>query len=303
MGRSSRLLAVLPLLGLGELGAHAYFATRAPSFEDYAALAPRLVALKRPDMPVVASPGWAEPLLRQAAPQAFPLTEVARPDDAGFASFLEVSLPSVPQQSGSELAHFLEQSEEQVGPFRLRILKNPRFEPRRFDFVTALEAGLARVSNAVEGELLPCPLTEASRSRTGGLHGPVARPRRYHACREDRAVAVTVIEDQGYRARRCMLIEAPSRGSVVLEFQDVPASAKLVGFAGFPYFLERDAEGAQVELTLGEGGHELGRHRVEAARGWVRFDVPRPNPRGDVTVDATWRVEPPRELCLALEAR
>ncbi len=303
MGRSSLVLAVLPLLGLAELAAHAYFATRAPGFDDYAALAPRLLALKRPDMPVVASPGWAEPLLRQAAPEAFPLTEVARPDDAGFASFLEVSLPSVPQQAGAELAHFSQQSEERVGPFRLRILRNPGFEPRRFDFVTALEAGSARVSNSVDGELLPCPLTEAPRSRTGGLHGAVARPRRYHACREDRAVAVTVIEDRAYRPRRCVLIEAPSRGSVVLEFQGVPASAKLVGFAGFPYFLDRDAEGVQVELTLGEGAHELGRHRVEAARGWVRFDLPRPNSRGDVTVEAAWRVEQPRELCLALEAR
>lgn len=303
MRRSSLVLAVLPLLGLGELASHAYFASRAPGFEDYAALAPRLLALKRPGMPVVAAPEWAEPLLRQAAPEAFPLTEVARPDDAGFASFLEVSLPGVPQQGESQVARFSQQSEERVGPFRLRILKNPKFEPKRFDFVDALAGGSARVSDALEGERSPCPLTEAHRSRTGGLLGPVTRPRRYHACREDRAVAVTVIEDQNYRPRRCMLIEAPSRGSVVLEFEGVPASAKLVGFAGFPYFLDRDADGAQVELTLGEGGQELGGRRVEAARGWVRFEVQRPTRGGDVTVEATWRVAQPRQLCLALEAR
>jgi hypothetical protein len=303
MPRWSLLLAVIPLLGLGELASHAYFATRAPGFEDYVALAPRLLALKRPDMPVVVAPDWAEPLLRQAAPEAFPLAEVARPDDAGFASFLEVSLTNVPQRAESEVGRFAQQSEERTGPFRLRILKNPRFEPKLFDFVDALAAGSARVSDALEGERSRCPLTEAQRSRTGGLLGPVTRPRRYHACREDRAVAVTVIEDQNYRPRRCMLIEAPSRGSVVLEFEGVPASARLVGFAGFPYFLDRDAEGAQVELMLSEGGQKLGGHRVEAARGWVRFEVRRPAPGGDVTVEATWRVAQPRQLCVALEAR
>src|SRR6187431_23687 len=92
MRRWSLLLGVVPLLGLAELALHGYFARRAPGFDDYAALAPRLLELKRPGMPVVVAPAWAEPLLRQAAPAAFPLAELARPDDSGFASFLEVSL-------------------------------------------------------------------------------------------------------------------------------------------------------------------------------------------------------------------
>jgi hypothetical protein len=289
---------------LGELGLHAYFANRAPSFEDYSALAPRLLELKPPGVPVLASPAWAEPLLRQAAPEAFPLAELARPDDRGFARYLEVSLGgSWPFGAEPELSRLPVESEHEVGPFRLRLLKNSDVESTRHDFTSALERGEVEVATDVAGELTPCPSVEARRARTGGLHGAVARPRRYHACTGERAVAVTVIEDQNYRPRRCILIEAPSRGSVELVFRGVPPSAKLVGFAGFSYFLDRDAPGAQVELSLAEGGQPLGAQRVEAARGWQRFEVQRPAAGGDVTLRASWLVEQPRELCVALEAR
>src|SRR4051812_8170174 len=92
MLRVSRLLALVPLLGLAELGLHQYFAGRAPAFQDYARLAPVLLELKRAGTPVVVAPSWAEPLVRQAAPAAFPIGELTRADDRGFASFLEVSL-------------------------------------------------------------------------------------------------------------------------------------------------------------------------------------------------------------------
>lgn len=298
MRRWSLLLGVVPLLGLGELALHAYFARRAPGFEDYAALAPQLLELKRAGMPVVTAPAWAEPLLRQAAPAAFPLAEVARPDDTGFGSFLEVSLLGAESPLAGPV-----QSEDSFGPFRLRVRKNPGFEPVRFDFVSALVSERARVSSDEGGELQPCPLLNDGQARTGGLHGPVTRPRQRYSCPGERVVAATLIEDQDYRARRCILVDAPRSGSIVLEFQDVPASRKLVGFAGFSYFLGRDAPGQQVELTLSEAGRELGRHRAEAARGWLRFELPRSESTGDVTLQVRRLADEPGDFCFALEAR
>src|SRR6187455_3423057 len=96
------LLGLIPLLGLAELGLHQYFAVRAPQVEDYVALAPQLLKLKQSGVPVVVAPAWAEPLVRQAAPPAFPAVELTRPDDSAFASVLEVSLlgASAPELEG-----------------------------------------------------------------------------------------------------------------------------------------------------------------------------------------------------------
>ena len=57
MGRSL-LLALLPALGLVELGLNEYFARRAPGFDDYAALGRELSKLKAAREPVVVAPAW-----------------------------------------------------------------------------------------------------------------------------------------------------------------------------------------------------------------------------------------------------
>src|SRR5882672_7934599 len=142
MPRLSRFLGLLPLLGLAELGLHQYFARRAPDFQDYAKLAPALLKLKQPGVPVVVAPAWAEPLVRQAAPAAFPLAELTRPDDSGFAGFLEVSLLG---QSAPELAGFPVRQTQALGPFRVSLRRNPTPDPIAFDFVTAVDAGEVEV--------------------------------------------------------------------------------------------------------------------------------------------------------------
>ena len=127
--RWQTLVALVPLFGLTELGLHQWFSSRAPAFEDYAALAPQLLALKKPGEPVVVAPRWAEPLVRQAAGTAFPLHELARADDTGFRRFLEVSLLGAEAEA---LAEFKLLERRRVGPFELRVRENPRHEPIEF---------------------------------------------------------------------------------------------------------------------------------------------------------------------------
>lgn len=298
------LLGLVPLVGLAELGLHLHFSRRAPAFEEYAALAPELLKLKQPGIPVVVAPRWAEPLVRQAAPAAFPIGELTRADDSGFARFIEVSLLGA---SAPELEALPLREEKQVGAFKLRVRDNPRFEAPKFDFVTAVDSGEVEVYSDVDGRRSNCPSADRRQATTGGLHGPVARPQRRFECPKGRLVAVTLIEDERYRPHRCVLVEPAAAGRVVLRFNSVPASQRFVGFAGFSYFRGRDFEGEAAELTISDGEQAVGRRQVSPSRGWQRFELPRatPSPGGvsAVEVSITRASAEPTDFCFALEAR
>lgn len=296
----SLLLGLFPLLGLAELGLHQYFAGRAPDAEDYAALAPALLKMKQSGVPVVVAPAWAEPFVRQAAPPAFPGAELTRPDNSAFASFVEVSLLGA---SAPELEGFLVQQTQRIGKFQVSLRQNPRPEPVLFDFVAAVDLGEVEIFTEFEGQRRPCLPRQRPRAATGGLHGHVVYPRQRHECQGGRIVAVSLIEDQNYRPRRCVLTQLPASGSVVLRFSSVPASARLVGFVGFSYFLERDNEGEQVALGLTDAGQALGEHRASGARGWSRFEVERGGAPGIVEVAVRRLASASADFCFALEAR
>jgi hypothetical protein len=282
-----------------ELGLHLYFAGRAPAPNDYAPLAPRLKALKQPGQPVVVAPAWAEPLVRAAAPTAFPIAELTRVDDTGYYEFWQVSLLG---QEAPSLAGFATERTERLGPFTLSLRKNPRPAPSVFDFVTAVDAAQVEVYQELEGARLPCRLEEDARLETGGLHGHVTYPKRRFACTRERFVAVTLSEDQDYRAHRCILARLPTSGRLVLSFSGVPEATRLVGHAGFSWFLERDAQAPQVELSVSAAGRELGRHRASGGQGFSRFELPAANSH---TVEiALERIAPAQsDFCFALEAK
>jgi hypothetical protein len=293
------LFGLLPILGLVELVLHQYFATRAPGFEAYAALAPELAKLKRPGMPVVVAPAWAEPLVRQAAPEVFPIGELTRPDDTAFSRFLEVSLLG---SRAPQLAELPVLETRQHGAFTLRVRDNPSATPVLFDFVTAVGSGEVEVFNDVAGERTPCKLTGHARPSTGGLHGPVTRPQTRFECLGGGVVGVTLIEDESYRPHRCILVDPIEKGEVVLRFSSVPESARVVGFVGTSAFRARGLGGASFDLSVREAERELGQHRVVIADGWSRFELGRAAPFGTVEV-AVERFSVPQDFCFALEAR
>lgn len=117
-------------------------------------------------------------------------------------------------------------------------------------------------------------------------------------------MGVTVIEDQSYRPRRCVLVDPVARGQIVLRFNAVPLTKRLVGFAGFSYFLHRDVAGKQVQLSVREGERELGQHGAEPAAGWARFELARSDVAGAAIEIQVERLSPePGDFCFALEAR
>ena len=299
MRRSLLALALLPVLGLVELTLHSYFAGRAPSFDDYASLGRELSKHKTPGVPVVVAPAWAEPMVRQAAPGAFPIAELTRPDDSAFSGFLEVSLLGA---RAPELAKHPVESEQRVGPFTLRRHASLHPEPVSFDFVTAVEVGEVEVFTKLGEGLTPCTVATTGHASTGGLHGHVAYPRRRFECLGGRFVGVTLIEDADYRPRRCVLVQAPATGSVLLRFAGVPESRRLVGFHGLSYFLERDDAQVAAQISLREAGQDLGKVAMVGRDGWVRFGKARPAPSRSLEVEVS-ATRPGVDACVALEAR
>jgi len=300
MSRLSLLLALVPLVGLGELGLHRFFAARAPDAADYVALGAELSRLKREGEPVVVAPAWAEPWVRQAAPRAFPLNELARPEDRGFAAFWEVSLLGA---EAGDLTAFPVREEHALGVFRVRRRENPKPEPTLFDFVTAVDEGRAEVSIELDRGREPCVFTAEAKSETGGLHGHVAYPRRRYTCQDGRFVGVTLIEDRDYRPRRCVLAQPPASGRVTLRFTDLPSGTKVVGFVGASYFLERQATGPQIELRIRSDDGPAFSRAVSGAQGWTRFELGRVPGSTQLEVELSRLSRGNADFCFSLEAK
>lgn len=296
------LWLAIPVLGLGELGAHFYFARRAPDLDEWRALRPRIVELRKKDELVVVAPAWAEPLARHAfGEDQMPLAHVARPDVSGFARALEVS--ALGKQS-PELDGWREIERHEAGRFTLRVLENPRFTPLRFDFVEAVARGRARVSvSGARGEE-PCPFTENARTATGGLLGHVAYPRaRFRCGGDDSFVGVTVIEDDDYRPHRCILARLSRPGTIAIRFPDVPLGSRVRGFTGLSFFLLRDGGTPSAPLGVHIDGREIGRLNGRELPLWAPFEF---STAGATEAGVEFRVEidaVARELCLFADSR
>src|SRR5512140_1794181 len=113
--RRGLLWLLFPAAGLLELGLTYYFAHRAPRLAEWASIREPVRKLKQSDELVLIAPRWAEPLGRQAlGDEMMPLKDIARPDEAGYARAIEVSIMG---QHAPEAAGWRAVSEERQGQF------------------------------------------------------------------------------------------------------------------------------------------------------------------------------------------
>jgi hypothetical protein len=298
------LWLLVPGLGVVELGAHLAFAARAPSLDDWRALAPAVRAHKRAGEPVVVAPEWAEPLARHAFGDAvFPLAELARADDASLLRVLEVSVLGA-RHAGT--SGFRVVSETEHAGFTLRVLENPQPLRARYRLLEHVNPNELTVT-LVEGEQsTPCVFSDRARVFAGGLHGAVAFPRERFVCPGPASafVGITVIEDQDYRPRRCLWAQPPPGGVLKLVFAEVPLGATLRGFAGLSYFLFRDSDAPPVTLSLSSQGTELGRYEHQDRSGWHPFRFATTHLAGKTApleLEVSSRGRQGRDFCLTLE--
>lgn len=268
------LWLAIPLLGVGELGASAYFSHRFPEVDEWRALAGEVRALKRDEDLVVIAPEWAEPLARNALTDSLmPIVDVARPDEAGYRRALEVSA------LGNEnplVTRWPVVAERTVGKFRLRTRTNPGFQPPRYvltDHASPPELSVAQ--RGPEGDLSACRYGTRPPASMSGLLAAPALPRQRFACgpAEGNFVGTTIIEDQHDRARRCLWANPTAGGVLTLTFEAVALGQQLYGYIGFPHFRYRDHGWPKVTLSFAVDGAPLGSHDHVPESGWQPFQL------------------------------
>jgi hypothetical protein len=296
----------LPLAGLLELLAHAYFAQRAPSDTDWTALRGEVAALHQGSDLVIVTPAWAEPLARRSLGSAFmPLADVARSEARSYATAVEVSLFG---ERSSELDGFRELENRRAGPFLLRRLENPQYRRALYAFVDHVRPGELFVGEWTGDSQRNCEFTDRARPSAGGLGGHVTYPRERYRCSGGEAyfVGVTVFDDQQYRPRRCIYAHPLPNARLRLRFPNVPRGRTFRGSAGLSYLVARDGIGTPVELTAFVNGNSIGRHVSRDQNGFVAFEFPIPaseSEQMEVVIEVVSASPVNRDFCFTAEVR
>ena len=261
------LWLLVPALGLAELVAHQYFATRAPEPGDWQQAKAPLAELRQADELVVVAPNWAEPLARSAfGEQLMPARDVTRPDASAYTRAIEVGILG---SHSEELEGWRTVSEREVGGFSFRVVENPSPAKVRLSFVDALPKAEVTAGGS------PCRWTDRARSTTGGLPGHPAFPRERFACGggESFFVGKTVIDDEAYHPRRCIWAHPTPNGPLSIRFSAVPLGKVVRGYTGLPYLIFRDGVGAPVTLSVRANGRSLGSVEHHDVDGWHGFEL------------------------------
>jgi hypothetical protein len=305
MAKKALAWLLVPVVGLTELAAHAYFSSRPPSPEEWTSGRAAVRDLRRHGELVVIAPYWAEPNARFAfGDELMPVRDVARADESAYPLAIEVSIlgASAPELGGWKLLE-----ERKAGKLRLRVLKNPRPARVAFDFVDGV-AGATVVDARLGGGETPCAYTTSARRDAGGLHGDPAFPAARHVCNGPEAhfVGVTVVEDNAWRGRRCIWAEPTDGAELVIRYHDVPLGASLRGYGTLPWWLERELRGAPVEMRLVVAGDDLGTYVHRDGEGWRMFEAPLGKHAGthaDVEFRISSKRSHDRQFCFQADTR
>ena len=266
------LWLAIPLFGLVELGASAYFAQRYPQLDEWRALRSEVARIKRDNDLIVIAPDWAEPLARNALNDALmPIADVARADEASYPRVIEVSaLGNV----NPLIATWPVTAEKGIGKFVLRTRTNPDFKPPLYvlnDHATPPNLSVSERDQS--GSSTECRYGTRPPSSASGLLARPAFPRQRFSCGAAEAdfVGSTIIDDQNYRARRCLWANPSPGGVLALSFSDVPLNDELYGYIGFSFFRFRDHGWPPISVSFSVDGTRLGEHSHLPELGWQPF--------------------------------
>ncbi len=308
MIRPSRwLVLLLPLFALLETCAHLYFAKRAPAPEAWQTLRAPVERLWRPGDAVVVAPNWADPLARAAlASEMLEVGRVRQQDLSSVKRAVEISIRSA---SSPRITGWRVLQRETLGPFDITLRENERAESVAYDFVEAAAQGQADAQLERSSRTQACRwATEAAR-KTGGLHGAPALPRARFECGAGNFAGVSILDDQEYRPRRCVLVSVPASGEVVMGFDVRRPGSKIVGSVGSSYFLTRSELGSVRALEVRVDGRRVGEVQQRGAEGFVPFSFAMGSERGghvEFRVRGSARRvghEAPGPLCFEAEMR
>jgi hypothetical protein len=290
--------AVVPLVGLWELGAHLVQTHSVVTADEWTQAKAAVESEWKPGDLVVFAPSWAEPLGREYFGASLAGTrDQARPDESRYARAFEVSMRG---EHAAELAGWGEKERRKVGPFTISLLENP--SPARVldDLVSHATPDRTHVYRG-NGE---CGWVHAPPSASGLGSGPAIPGDRF-SCPGGNFVGESVIFDHSYHPRRCLFAPPAGRGIVTrVVFQDVPFGTLLHGHVGMQYESENKG-GADTALTWKAGDQVLGRVVHRDGDGWKGFELQTTDldgKRGDLVAEIVTSGNG-REYCFEADTR
>jgi hypothetical protein len=257
--------AIVPVVGLVELAAHAVQTRSVPPGSDWDAARDYVAARAKPEDLVAFAPRWADPIGREHfGPRIATLEREARADESRFPRALEVSI------RGAHLPAFAGWSragEQRFGSVTVTTWTNPAPASVLDDLVSKADAQHLRVSRGNTD----CPFVHGN-PQSGSLgYGP-AVPGDHFACPGGPSVAASVVADLDYLPHRCILAP-PSGPPLTLHFADVHFGHALHGHHALYVEAERDKKGAPVTITFRAGSSTLGSFVHRDGDGWKPFEV------------------------------
>ncbi len=262
--------AVVPVVGLVELAAHAVqVRSVAPSSDWQAARAFVEGAAKSEDLVVVA-PWWADPVGRkELGPGLATFEREGRGDDSRFARAFEVSIRGAHLR---ELDGWARAGEHRFGGVTVTTLTNPAPSLPIDDLVSMVGPGKMRAWRVDATHDSECPYTRMP-TQAGALGFGPAIPGDHFAC-PGGFVGVSVMADLDYRPRRC--IYAPPLGPgarLRLRFSGVRMGHTLYGHHGLYVEAERNRTGSPVTIRFTSGDSVLGSVLHKDGDGWKTFEL------------------------------
>ncbi len=262
--------AVVPAVGLLELGAHLVQAHARVGDEDWAAAKGFVQAQAHPEDLVTFAPRWVDPIGRMKfGPELATLPREARPDETRFPRAFEVSIRG---QHDPTLEGWKRDDVHDFGAVTVTTLENPSPAHVLDDLVSMVAPNRMQVYRVDGSRAVECPFTHAG-AQSGGLGAGPALPSNRFACPGGGFAAASVAADLGYHPRRC--IYAPPlgpRGTIRLVFHGVHVGHALHGHHALYVEAERHKDGPPVTLTFRVGDEVLGSVEHRDGDGWKPFE-------------------------------
>lgn len=264
-------LALLPLAGLVELGAHFWQTSHVVPDRDWQQARDIVRSAAKKEDLISFAPRWTDPIGREIfGDELATLERVARADAERFPRAFEVSIRGGrdPELEGWRVA-----GEQRTGKVTVRTLENPAWIPTVDDLLSHVNpAGMQVLRRDSRGESA-CAWSPGS-AQAGALGAGPAVPRDRFSCSSG-AVGITVSADLDYHARRCLMAYPPGgTAALVITFRDVKFGDVLHGHHGLYVEAERQKDGAPVSLAFRSGERSLGKVVHRDGEGWKSFDLP-----------------------------
>ncbi|HEX7667341.1 MAG TPA: hypothetical protein VF407_22575, partial [Polyangiaceae bacterium] len=258
--------ALVPLVGLVELGAHVAQARGVTPDSDWLAARDAVKSAAKPEDLVTFAPRWVDPVGReQFGGDLATLEREAYGDVSRFPRAFEVSIRG---QHSEDLSTWKKVDEKTFGKITLTTLTNPSYVPTKVDLVSHLDPERASVTHG--DDAAACNFVPGGNAMTGNLGFGPAIPGRRFECGGTR-VGVSVVADMDYRPHRC-IYAPPASGPLTITFKDVAFGEVLHGNHGLYVEAERGFNGAPVTITFAVGDKRIGRAEHHDGESWKGFE-------------------------------